>query len=299
MLVFACPIVLFICLAECFIRQIPNDYSYKNKYLTNNAPDINILILGSSHSFYGINPEYFTKNAFNASHVSQSLNYDLFIFQKFKKSFSNLKVLIFPISYFTLFTQLEDGQEHWRAKYYSLYYNCRYHSNIRYNTEVMTSKPLTIIEFMIKYFKGENNITVSKLGFGLNYSNTEQSDLTMKGMSAAKRHTKNSKMSLLDTNLELLSNIFEECDRMGVHPIIFTPPAWKSYRDNINLKQLSLMKTSLTSLLKKYPKVKYYDLMEDNRFHKEDYKDADHLNNIGAKKLTRILNEIIHHDYQI
>jgi hypothetical protein len=291
--VFTFPILIFICFSEFIIKQIPNDYSYKNEYLTKNAQHIQILILGSSHSFFGINPKYFSKNSFNAAHVSQSLKYDLFILKKFKKNFSNLKVLILPISYFTLFTQLEDGQEHWRAKYYSLYYNCRYHSNLMYNTEVMTSKPLTIIELLIKYFNGENNITVSNLGFGLSYTNTAQSDLRKSGISAAKRHTKNSNMNLLDTNLKLLSNIFTECDKMGVHPIIFTPPAWKSYRDNIDIKQFSMMKTSLASVLKKYANVKYYDFMEDDRFHKVDYKDADHLNDIGAKKLTRILDEII------
>ena len=293
LIVFALPIFIFICLSEFFIRQIPNDYSYKNKYLTSKSENIEILILGSSHSFFGINPSFFSVNAFNAAHVSQSLNYDYYIFNKFKKNLFNLKVLILPISYFTLFSQLEDSEEHWRLKYYTIYYNCDYHTALWYNSEVMTSKPLTIIKLLAKYYKGETNITVSNFGFCLNYTNSKQLDLKMKGISAAKRHTKNSKMSLLGTNLQLLKKLLTETDKMNIHSILFTPPAWKSYIENIDMKQFSLMKKSIGSLLKKYPKVKYYDFMNDNRFQQSDFKDADHLNGIGAKKLTIIINDII------
>ena len=38
----------------------------------------------------------------------------------------------------------------------------------------------------------------------------------------------------------------------------------------------------------------YFDLLKDKSFKANDYFDADHLNEIGAKKLTMKLDSIIH-----
>ncbi|MDR2410253.1 MAG: hypothetical protein LBE13_19380 [Bacteroidales bacterium] len=70
------PVLLFLILLEILLRNIPNDYSYKKKYLDTQFCNIETLILGNSHSFYGIDPVYFSTNTFNAAHVSQSLDYD-------------------------------------------------------------------------------------------------------------------------------------------------------------------------------------------------------------------------------
>ena len=76
------PILVVAILMEILLRNMPNDYLFKKKYLDEHSSEIQTLILGSSHSFYGIDPAYFNSKTFNASHVSQTLNYDLEIFQK-------------------------------------------------------------------------------------------------------------------------------------------------------------------------------------------------------------------------
>lgn len=279
--------------AEYIVRQIPNDYSYKNAYLNTNSENIEILALGSSHSFYGINPVYFSRIAFNAAHVSQSLNYDYFIFNKFKNNLSNLKTLILPVSYFTLFSELENGIENWRVKNYSIYYGCQYHNDIKYNFETVAEKPLTVLRKVLQYFRGSNNITVSELGFGLKYSNAQQSDLLATGEAAAKRHTKANNLELLATNLNLLNKLISESNENGIRVIIFTPPARKSYISKLNKHQLSLMRSSIADIIRGRSNVEYYDFMNDSRFVDDDFKDADHLNGVGAKKLTQFIDHII------
>jgi len=278
--------------AEYVVRQIPNDYSYKKEYLNDNSENIEVLVLGSSHSFYGINPVYFSRTAFNAAHVSQTLNYDYFISNKFKNNLSNLKTLIIPVSYFTLFSQLENGIEDWRVKNYSIYYDCPYHNDIKYNFETAGEKPLVVLKKLLKYVKGSNNITVSELGFGLNFSNSKQSDLIATGKAAAKRHTK-ANLGLLDTNIELLNKLIAESNINGIRVILFTPPARKSYISNLNEHQLSVMKSSISDIIRRKSTVEYYDFMNDSRFVDNDFKDADHLNGVGAKKLTQIIDQII------
>ncbi|HRB69044.1 MAG TPA: hypothetical protein PLC92_02955, partial [Chitinophagales bacterium] len=76
---------------ELLLRDIPNDYSFKKNYLNTNSNNIEVLFLGSSHIYYGINPEYISQKSFNAAHISQSLNFDLAILEKYKDRWTNLK----------------------------------------------------------------------------------------------------------------------------------------------------------------------------------------------------------------
>ena len=67
------------------------------------SENIKALFLGSSHTYYGINPEYFSRNSFNMSQMSQSLDLDYKILEKFEGRLSNIEYIILPISYFSLF----------------------------------------------------------------------------------------------------------------------------------------------------------------------------------------------------
>ena len=59
-LMISLPIVVIAILIEILLRNVPNDYQEKKEYLDKHASEVETLILGSSHSFYGINPSYFT-----------------------------------------------------------------------------------------------------------------------------------------------------------------------------------------------------------------------------------------------
>ena len=129
-------------------------------------------------------------------------------------------------------------------------------------------------------------------------SNVEQSDLIATGVSAAKRHT-NSNSDLLYTNLSLLNKLVAESNANGVKVVLFTPPARKSYISNLDLNQLSIMKLKIIEITQKNTNVEYYDFMNDSRFIDNDFKDADHLNGIGAKKLTQFIDHIIFDEVKI
>lgn len=271
---------------------MPNDYSYKNNYLTNNATNIEVLVLGSSHSLSSINPEYFSKISFNAAHSSQSLYYDYLIFQKFRSNLKNLKILIIPISYFSLFYQLKDGADNWIIKNYSIYYDIG-HNSVVPNLEFANEKPILIFKRLKKYISpNSKTINVSKLGYGLSYSNNASLDIHDTGLLAAKRHTKDS-YEYLDMNLELLNQIVIDSNQIGVEVILFTPPAYSSYTNHLSPRQKSLMYTSINKLVHSHQNVRYYSFLEDKRFLRDDFNDADHLNEAGAKKMTGIMNKIV------
>ena len=56
---FLAPLFLVWLALEVFYRQVPNNYSYKDQQLQKVAADIQTLVMGDSHAFYGVNPEYF------------------------------------------------------------------------------------------------------------------------------------------------------------------------------------------------------------------------------------------------
>lgn len=55
---------------EILIRKAPNPYSIKHHYMVNHGKDVEILLLGSSHIFFGVDPEEFDYPAFNLANIS-------------------------------------------------------------------------------------------------------------------------------------------------------------------------------------------------------------------------------------
>ena len=59
LLLFLTPLLVLFVSGEFLIRQIPNDYRYKNEFLSKNSRSIETLILGGSHTHTGVDPEVF------------------------------------------------------------------------------------------------------------------------------------------------------------------------------------------------------------------------------------------------
>lgn len=287
--VFLAIILILFPIVEIIIRTIPNNYSYKHDYLTANASDIQILSMGSSHGLYAIDPLYFNRKGFNASHVAQSINFDYEIWDKFKASFDNLDTLIIPITFFTLFSNLEDTSEAWRIKNYAIYYGFK-ENNIKNNLELLNQRPSAILKMIAKRLKGQTNLTISELGANTIFSN--QPDLLETGQSAAIRHAKQG-FNRLEENVGFIKSMLSDCESMGVSVLLVTTPTTEYYWKNLDKNLLQLMQLTIDNLLQEFPDVKYFNFLKDDRFDLSDFRDADHLNPYGAEKFTKILNTLI------
>lgn len=285
------PLVLVGISLEFLIREIPNDYSYKRNYLDENSNSIDILILGGSHSYYGVNPDYFIGNAFNASHVSQSLDYDFEIIKKYENNWNHLKYIMISIDYITLFSRVSLGGESWRVKNYEIYYNINKSLKKSDNSEVFCFNPFISLKRIYSYyFNKESSITCSKLGFGM-VEMEQQQDLIATGMEAAKRHTK-SLTKCFEENIVILKKIIDFASKNDIDVIFFTSPVYHTYLNNLNETQLNTTINTMNDIVKDDSSCFYYNLLEDSSFDVHDYRDADHLNSNGAKKLSLKLNDI-------
>ena len=290
--IFLLPIILFAVTLEVLLRKMPNDYKLKKEYLDKNADKIEVLILGSSHSFYGVNPKYLGYKSFNAGYVSQSLKYDMGIIKHYSDKMDRLKAIVLPISYFSLFSKLELGNEKWRVKNYCIYYGiCT--DKIEDYFEILGSNfDINLQKINSYYFSDSYNTKSSTLGWGKNYNSDNQRNLKETGRVAAKRHTASHKRYFVE-NVTLLESIISFCRSNDVKLILFTPPASKFYYNHLEKEQLELTTNKINEIDRNNLHVKYFNWLNENDFTSEDYFDADHLNEVGAKKLSILINEQI------
>lgn len=282
--------VLGVC--EYILRSVPNDHIYKHQFMITNQKNIKILSFGSSHGYYGIQPKFFSKAAFNMAFVSQSLKYDKFLYEKYATNCDSLECIILPISYFSLRSNLEKSQESWRIKGYCVYMGCNYHGiNPIYNLEIMTkSKLLHIKDALLQQL---NYRTCDTLGFCLNYKKEYRAqDWQSTGLTACTRHSKGKKENI-ETNLQYLEWIIQDCQKRNIKVILLTTPTFHTYYDVLNQEQVTEREEICNNLVKKYSNVTFLDWLKHEQFNEDDFFDADHLNEYGAEKLTRMLDQYV------
>lgn len=296
---FLTPLVVMFFIMELGIRNIPNNYNYKKKYLDSNASKIKTLILGSSHAYYGINPDYFEDTAFNASHTSQSLNYDYAIYTKYKDEMINLRTIVIPISYFTLFSNIEMGIESWRVKNYAIYYGIKKSPHIKDYFELTTISMRENYTRLISYYvKNHSEVNCNRLGWGTDYNSKDSKNLNETGKLSAKRHSianigSIENKELFDENYSIIDSIVNTCIKKDISVLIIMPPAYKTYRENLDSGQLQITTDAINKLLHQYKNCNYLNLIDDKRFVPDDFYDGDHMNEIGAKKLSQIIDSTI------
>lgn len=284
---------------EILLRNIPNDYLYKKHYLDKHSSEIETLILGSSHTYYGVNPDFFSTKTFNASHISQSLEFDFAILKKYEQNFNNLKTIILPVSYFTYFSNLENGSESWRVKNYIIYYEIDTDNSFKESNEVLSNQFNKNINRLVSYYLyGNSTLTCSKLGWGTKYNSKFARNLFETGEIAAKRHTKidqspDNYQAIVNENLLILNSIVKWSNERNIKVLLLTTPAFNSYRQNLNIDQLNFTVSVSNEIASKYDNCFYLNMIGDPNFIERDFYDADHMSEIGAEKLSILLNDRI------
>ena len=289
---FLLPLFLVWLALEVFYRQVPNNYSYKDQQLQKVAPDVQTLIMGDSHAFYGINPVYFKDPTFNLSNISQSLLTDELLLEKHIANLPALKTVFINISYFTLSAKDNALESNWR-KYF-------YHHNMgitapsisfwnpqRYSMALIQrfDKSMALVQ---KYHENYTIVNATPLGYGMQDSSNIMKDKDAISFVIANKHEDAS----LDfkNNTARLQRIIALCKKYGVAVVLLEMPVYPTYYNLLDTEKKEKIKSVLTSLSGLNDTVFYLDLSTDPLFEKQDLRDADHLTNSGAKKCSEYLN---------
>lgn len=293
------PLILLFTWAEYGLRNIPNDYQFKKKQLELAAPSIKILILGSSHSYYDIIPHLLRDKAFNLSYSSQPLKYDNELYQLYAPQLNSLHTVVLSISYNSFYWNLEDAIEQWRAKNYVIYYGLKDEASFKNHFEISSNKGSLNYHRLINYYlKHESVISCDSLGWGTSFTSSKQKDLSQSAKYAIERHTQkelNSTKSKVcfQQNLNALKQLIDSATKHRINVLLVTTPAFHTYSNHLNHEQFNQMTSTINHLIASKPNCAYLNMLTDNRFIKSDFYDADHLNDIGAKKFTLIIDSVI------
>lgn len=292
------PLLLLAISMECLLRSVPDTYSYQSAYLDKHSNEIEVLILGNSQSYLGIDPIYFTKNTFNAGNVSQSLDLSIEILNKYKRNLDKLKVIVIPISYSLLWSSLYDSEESWRIRNYVSHYGVK-PKILSDFSEVLSNSPINNCERLKNfYIAHKTSIDCSELGWGTIYrTSPKPNNLEESGKQRVLDNTLNihseKEKKIFTQNLEILKSFSDICNEKNCKLIFITTPAYHTFRENLNAEQFNKMIETTNRFVEKHSNCYYLNWFEDTDFIADDFFDADHLNEIGAKKLSLKLSNYI------
>lgn len=276
---------------EILVRQSPNPYKTKDRFIHEHGRDIGTLILGNSHSFYGVRADLWPDTAINLGNVSQTIEYDRRLLEHNIDRMPHLKRVLMQVSYTSLYDdKLENTDEWWRCINYQLYMGTDAHSPLsKYSLEA-SHIPVYIAKLRHVFGIGGALLTCDSIGNGMGYNfDKRDPDWENGGAGIAERHIGCYVESRLPVNLAHLEAIADTCAGRGVELILFTQPDWHTYRDNVDPQQVRRTDSILTRLSAQKG-IKYLNYFDDPRFVDRDFFDADHLTHeYGAVKLTDLL----------
>lgn len=280
----AIPCLAFLGWIEWRLRSMPNDYTYKKAFLDERSDEIEHLILGSSLSWRGINPQLIGPNSYNAAFSGQSLKYDSFLLSKYKEQLTSLENVILTIFYPTFEFERNELLGN-IEKYYSVYFdfgpptvlfNLYNGVQIRKQFHKYAQDPNAFIHSDPLGFRSEVAPLVGTL-----QANAEK---------MAHFHTADFP-KVRENNLDHLRTIVDMCASMNAHLYLVLYPANEWYRKHLDEQQIERMRT-LTSGFKG-EKVQVLDYFESNEFDDSDFFDGIHLNSKGAEQLSQLISKEI------
>jgi len=290
-LFFALPLALIFMGIEIFCRTVPNNYTFKNETIKTKYAGTEILILGGSHTFYGLNPICFSRPAYNFANLSQSTYFDQLLFNKHVDHFKNLKCVILNVEYFTLSLSNAALQDQSRKYYYKGFMDL----------DVPLVSPLDPKGWMLslnrdfrenirlikKYRKTGSILYCDSNGFGTDYTKEKSRSIPKTLAATLKAHEDYSMDFAINT--QRIEDMIAVCQSKNIAVVLVTMPVAKAYRDKINPKKLAKIVATCQSLDAENRNVHYLNLFSDRRFSDADFYDADHLHNEGAVKSSQIL----------
>lgn len=292
---FLLPVIVVWMGLEVFYRTVDTNYSKKHELIQQKYKKTEILILGSSHSYYGLNPDYFIRNTYNFSNISQSLYFDELLLQKHLDSLQDLKAVILTIGYFTLSQEDNGLEDRWRKYFYDQQMDLEVPSVSDFDPKryslALSRKFNRSVDLVNEYINKGTIVSHYPNGYGIQDSSDIVSNKEEVAQIIARKH-ENGSMDFEANRLRLMRMI-ELCEKKKVHVFIVQMPAHPTYVNALVPEKWKRIGELLTDLSNSNGLVHHLDLTSDPNFSADDLRDADHLTNEGAEKCSKLLSDRI------
>lgn len=245
---FVLPLLIIAVAMEFVAESIPNSYTYKRDYMEQHGAQIEMLILGSSNAYDGLNPSVLP-HAFNLANSSQTHEDNYRMLAKYISSMDSLQTVIVGLDYHALGATTEDN----RRTYYTIYMNLYPRWPIsKYSFEVCN--PEMLVKKIIKYAVSRDVTRCDS--FGQRVGHTKEAVETgaewwNKGVDALVNNDRldiGNRTLEIEKNTQYLKEIVDLCNAHNVRPVIVLMPVMGEYKKKLSKEQIALMEDVLHSL---------------------------------------------------
>lgn len=285
---------------EVALLFIPNTYSYKHDYLEKHINDINILLMGSSYIEEGICPEIIGEGCFNTAISGRDIVFDAEIAKKYFSRMNQLKIVLLPLDY----SKFEFGRgrinpldtrielDRMTVTYRCMHYKYMhlYVDRFWYWSEILNSQ----LNYVSRFWQSrQENVECDSLGYHALVLKNRQEGWEYRAVPPIIDTSKKINNDAFNRYWPYLEVIADCAQKRGAKMVLVNIPKYLTYQNDINKNVVQEINSLITQLQSKYNNVVYWDFTYNEEFGEEDYFDACHLSDEGAKKFSKILGDKI------
>ncbi len=299
------PLIIVLAL-DSFLRNANSLYKEKYQGAHESRDSIEILILGNSRASYGVSPKSFDRYAYNLANINQSIYFDKRLTTSLIPLLENIKYVFISVDYHSLYFSSQSSLDIWSyygngIKYKDKnYFSADLSPTLGYSLKVAIFLLKNRITNYLKYggeiidFEVEEGVNLKRKithGFLPFEGTNDHAFSTEKYKEKIKKFNdiikgSNEKQEVIED----LNNFLDILVINGITPILFSTPTYVEYNKHLNETTLSNNASDIKKIRKKH-NLQYWNLMDSELFEKDDFYDCDHLNENGAIKLAKILND--------
>ncbi len=293
LLKFALPILIILGVINFLLPTFPNNLKYKKQLILNEP---NIIFLGSSHTYFGVNTDMI-EGAANLAYASQSLDFDAFIIEDNQQSLNQCKYIFIEVSYHSLPYLLKNSKGGIEISQYRHFWN--------YNEPTGAGVLKDHIVLFSYGIKNAVKIFVKNLLLRKSLLNTGETgwtprkgkkDLVETGKIDSKGHNKlylkdeKKGYEVLDFNIRNIEKIISICKKKQITAILFSTPLTKYYLEHLDEKYFNKY-LKVCKTIASQNEISFFDLSNTAMINLEEehFQDSDHLTPQGAKIFTQYL----------
>lgn len=278
---------------EYLVRQIPNRYNQKAQYLEQHCDSIDILVLGSSHAFMGINPTKLSPYSYNLANVSQSFDYDYYLLEKYIDRCENLESVVLSVSLFSFHSLLADSEPRFAGYYLNGFGITQIPIDFKYRFNILSEQDVfqkIYAHYILKKEYSESTLQGLSTAYSLkNKAKGIRADSNAKERALV--HTSNESQNI--SAITFLTKIINLCTSRQISLYLITTPVTTLYAQHIDQKQYKQMVETVNRATFGFDNVTYINYFEDQSWSLDDdnFYDADHLSTYGADVFTKKLKD--------
>jgi hypothetical protein len=305
-LLLALPLVVILGYFEYRLSLLNSIYFYKRILLERQIDSIEVLVNGSSNTFYGVNPEPFSRRGFNLAFPGHGMFYDAQMIRKFAKRMPALRMVVLTVNFFTLgIADAEFGQS-WRSFFDRQYFGLPTNGGegvvgaLKFWFEPRNFSKIALYGDTLKphaaqdYKDPVEDIIAWRPSGWFDAGTISYDPSRSMGPDTAKLFSDDTSVRHYEENLHYWDELIDELKRTGIAVAIVELPTDASFHTFLDPKMVRAMRKTVEEFAKRHG-VRFVDYTGDPRFSSRDFswELVDHMNASGANKFGKILDEEI------